>query len=80
MATLTTMTTAADRAVDLTKVYGSGTTTLTALDDVTVEFGLGQLTAIMGPSGSGKSRLLHVLAGLDAPTGDSSRSSTAPTR
>ena len=60
--------TAAARAVDLTKVYGSGETAVTALDAVTVELGQGQLTAIMGPSGSGKSTLLHVMAGLDSPT------------
>jgi len=67
MTTLTT-TTAAARAVDLTKVYGSGSTAVTALDEVSVELGRGELTAIMGPSGSGKSTLLHVVAGLDSPT------------
>ena len=65
---LTLTTTAAARAVDLTKVYGSGPTAVTALDNVTVEFTEGLLTAIMGPSGSGKSTLLHVMAGLDSPT------------
>jgi putative ABC transport system ATP-binding protein len=64
----TTTTTAAARAVDLTKVYGSGATAVTALDDVNVAFEHGELTAIMGPSGSGKSTLLHVMAGLDSPT------------
>jgi putative ABC transport system ATP-binding protein len=61
-------TTAAARAVDLTKVYGSGETAVTALDHVSVDFARGELTAIMGPSGSGKSTLLHTVAGLDAPT------------
>src|SRR5918997_1098276 len=55
-------------AIDVTKVYGSGETAVTALDGVTVEFPEGVLTAIMGPSGSGKSTLLHVMAGLDSPT------------
>ena len=64
----TTTTTAAARAVDLTKVYGSGETAVTALDHVSVELNQGELTAIMGPSGSGKSTLLHVMAGLDSPT------------
>ena len=59
---------AAARAVDLTKVYGSGETAVTALDHVDVAFAPGVLTAIMGPSGSGKSTLLHVMAGLDTPT------------
>ena len=68
LAPTTTTTTAAARAVDLTKVYGSGATAVTALDDVSVDFEQGELTAIMGPSGSGKSTLLHVMAGLDSPT------------
>ena len=58
----------ASRAVHATKVYGRGSTAVTALDDVTVEFGAGEFTAIMGPSGSGKSTLMHTLAGLDTLT------------
>src|SRR3990170_2678640 len=57
--------TAAARVENATKVYGSGDTTVTALDDVTISFERGKFTAIMGPSGSGKSTLLHCLAGLD---------------
>ncbi len=56
------------RACHLTKVYGHGDATVTALDDVTVELGRGRLTAIMGPSGSGKSTLMHCMAALDTPT------------
>jgi putative ABC transport system ATP-binding protein len=52
----------------VTKVHGTGPTTVTALDGVSVEFAAGKLTAITGPSGSGKSTLLHCLAGLDRPT------------
>jgi putative ABC transport system ATP-binding protein len=61
----TTLTRAAARAVDATKVYGSADTAVRALDDVSVGFPQGQFTAIMGPSGSGKSTLMHCLAGLD---------------
>jgi putative ABC transport system ATP-binding protein len=57
--------TAAARAAEATKVYGSGDTAVIALDEVTVELATGRFTAIMGPSGSGKSTLLHCLAGLD---------------
>ena len=59
---------AAARAVDLRKVYGSGDAEVVALGGVSVEFAAGFFTAIMGPSGSGKSTLLHCMAGLDAPT------------
>jgi putative ABC transport system ATP-binding protein len=55
----------AARAVDATKIYGSGDTAVVALDDVTVDLPDGRYTAIMGPSGSGKSTLMHCVAGLD---------------
>ena len=58
----------AARAEHLSKVYGVGEATVTALDDVSVGLDRGRFTAIMGPSGSGKSTLLHLLAGLDRPT------------
>jgi putative ABC transport system ATP-binding protein len=59
---------AAARAVNATKVYGSGETAVVALDEVTVDFPTGRFTAIMGPSGSGKSTLMHCVAGLDTLT------------
>jgi putative ABC transport system ATP-binding protein len=61
-------TTAAARAVGLSKVYGVGDAKVDALREVSVEFANGEFTAIMGPSGSGKSTLLHCMAGLDSPT------------
>jgi putative ABC transport system ATP-binding protein len=52
----------------VTKVYGSGGGTVTALREVTADFAPGSFTAVMGPSGSGKSTLLQCAAGLDRPT------------
>jgi putative ABC transport system ATP-binding protein len=60
--------TAAARAVDASKIYGSGETQVRALDAINVEFQRSAFNAIMGPSGSGKSTLLHCLAGLDTLT------------
>jgi putative ABC transport system ATP-binding protein len=55
----------AARVTNLSKTYGSATTSVTALDDVSIGIRRGQFTAIMGPSGSGKSTLMHIMAGLD---------------
>ncbi|MEV0172215.1 ABC transporter ATP-binding protein [Streptomyces sp. NPDC050803] len=63
--TVTTTTRTAARVVDAVKVYGTGDTTVRALDGVSVDFPAGRFTAIMGPSGSGKSTLMHCAAGLD---------------
>jgi len=63
-----TQTGVAARAVDASKVYGSGEATVRALDQITVAFDAHRYSAIMGPSGSGKSTLLHCLAGLDRVT------------
>ena len=60
--------TLAARSEDLVKVYGKGENAVTALDHVSVGFPQGELSAIMGPSDSGKSTLLHTMAGLDTVT------------
>jgi sulfate transport system ATP-binding protein len=38
-----------------------------ALDDISVSIPTGQLTALLGPSGGGKSTLLRIIAGLEQP-------------
>ncbi|QIJ61140.1 ABC transporter ATP-binding protein [Streptomyces sp. JB150] len=55
------------RLTDITLTYPDGDSRLTALDQVTLEVPKGSLTAVVGPSGSGKSSLLAVAATLITP-------------
>src|SRR5206468_4088023 len=52
------------RTVGLTKLYGEAP----VFRDLSLTFDSGRLSAVTGPSGSGNSTLLHLLAGLDLPT------------
>jgi putative ABC transport system ATP-binding protein len=52
------------RTEGLAKFYNNGFRTV-ALEDVSLDIARGSLTCIMGPSGHGKSTLLHLLGGLD---------------
>ena len=45
-----------------------GTTSVTALDDVSLTMEEGEFVSIQGTSGSGKSTLLNMVGGLDHPT------------
>ncbi len=53
----------------LTKIYGKGDTTVTALADATLRVRPGELVAILGPSGSGKTTLLTTIGLINEPTG-----------
>lgn len=55
------------RMENVTLTYPDGVDRMTALDDVSVSVDAGAITAVIGPSGSGKSSLLAVAAALVTP-------------
>jgi len=52
----------------LVKIYWSATGEVHALKGIDATFSSGAITAVVGPSGSGKSSLLRILACIDRPT------------
>ena len=59
------------RLTDVSRVHGTGAAEVHALRGVSLAAYAGELVAIMGPSGSGKSSLLTIAGGLDSPTSGS---------
>lgn len=49
---------------NVTRKYGD----ITALDDISLEIGEGEIFTFMGPNGSGKTTMLRIMAALDKPT------------
>ena len=53
---------------NVTKTYRQGSSTIRALDGLSLEIERGEILAIIGPSGSGKSTLMNMIGLLDRPT------------
>jgi putative ABC transport system ATP-binding protein len=53
---------------DVTRTYRMGDHKVRALDGASLTISQGEMVAIMGPSGSGKSSLMNILGCLDRPT------------
>ncbi|WP_374969236.1 ABC transporter ATP-binding protein [Terrabacter sp. BE26] len=53
---------------DVSRVHGAGETEVVALSHASLTVAKGELVAVMGPSGSGKSSLLNLAGGLDRAT------------
>lgn len=56
------------KTLNLNKIYNKTSVPVHAINDVALEFELGEFTAIIGPSGCGKTTLLNLIGGLDFPT------------
>ena len=53
------------KLTDLVKTYSTGSTKVTALNGINIEFRENEFVSILGPSGCGKTTMLNIIGGLD---------------
>jgi ABC-type lipoprotein export system ATPase subunit len=65
-------------AADVWKLYRRGNEQVVALQSVSLALSTGSFSFVVGPSGGGKSTLLHILGAMDRPTRGTVRLNGAP--
>lgn len=53
------------RLKDVSKEYGKGSSSVLALDNISLELNMGKFIVVLGPSGSGKTTLMNLIGGID---------------
>lgn len=56
------------RVSDISKTYGNGRASYTAIEHINLDIDRGEFVSLIGHSGCGKSTLLNLIAGLTEPT------------
>lgn len=77
------MTTTHPHAVELagvTKTFGVGPNTVTAVNDISLTLDSGEIVALLGPNGAGKTSTLDMILGLTSPTRGQVRTFGQPPR
>lgn len=64
----------------VSKAFTTGRNKITAVDDVSASIAPGSMVAVVGPSGSGRSTLLHLIGAIERADAGSTRTTASPVR